>query len=164
MAAPTDPTDIVEVQGEAPTPLDSFWLDSARNMAKESVGALEEAAKQSITVTTLAQSIYFAAISFGEVKYALSTLTYTGQWLVAGALVVPLLCWLASLACAVLVFKPEMYRTNLDSPELTRKAYEEIVAYKHRQLIRAHRLLVVGFVPLIMNIVLYLKFVPAKPG
>ncbi|HYJ88032.1 MAG TPA: hypothetical protein VEW46_18340 [Pyrinomonadaceae bacterium] len=162
MAAPTEPTDIVEVQGEALTPLDSFWLDSARNMAKESVGALEEAAKQSITVTTLAQSIYFAAISFGDVKNALGTLTYTGQWLVAGALVVPLICWLASLAYAVLVFKPEMYGTNLDSPELTKQVYEEIVAYKHQQLIRAHRLLVVGFGPLIINVVLYLIFIPAK--
>lgn len=54
---------IPEVQGEPLTPLDRFWLDTARNAAKESVGALEEAAKQLITITTLVQTIYFAVIS-----------------------------------------------------------------------------------------------------
>lgn len=164
MAAKTDRTDIVEVQGEALTPLDGFWLDVARGAAKESVGALEEAAKQLITVTTLAQTIYFAAVSFGGVKAALGTLTREWQWLVAIALVVPLLFWLASLAFAVRVFRPETYRTSLDSPDLARQVYESIVAYKHRQLVRAHRLLATGFVPLIINVVLYLIFVPAKPN
>lgn len=164
MAAPTDRTEIVEVQGEGLTPLDSFWLDAARGAAKESIGALEEAAKQLITVTTLAQTIYFAAVSFGDVKTSLGTLTQEQRWLAAIALVVPLLCWFASLAFAVRVFKPETYRTSLDSPDLARQVYERIVAYKHRQLVHAHRLLVAGFVPLIINIVLYLIFVPAKTG
>jgi hypothetical protein len=96
------------------------------------------------------------------VKAALATLTRTEQWLAAVALVVPLICWLASLAFAVLVFKPETYRTSLDSPDLARQVYQRIVAYKHRQLVRAHRMLAVGFVPLIINVVLYLVFVPPK--
>ena len=69
-----DENKIIEVQGEGLTPLDSFWLDIMRGTAKESVGALEEAAKQLIAVTTLAQAIYFAAVSFGDVKAALGTL------------------------------------------------------------------------------------------
>jgi hypothetical protein len=164
MASKTDPKEIVEVQGEALTPLDSFWLETVRSAVKESVGALEEAAKQLITVTTLAQAIYFAAVSFGDVKVALGTLTQTRQWLITIALVIPLLFWLASLAFAVRVFKPETYRTSLDSPDRAREAYEEIVTYKHRQLGRAHRMLATGFVALIINVVLYLIFVPAKTG
>jgi hypothetical protein len=163
MKAKTDPEEIVEVQGEALTPLDGFWLETARGAARESVAALEEAAKQLITVTTLAQTIYFAAVSFGDVKAAVTTLTWSQKWLAAIALVVPLVCWLASLAFAVMVFKPETYRTSLDSPDLARQVYERIVVYKHRQLARAHRLLAAGFVPLIINVVLYLVFVPPKP-
>ncbi len=162
MAAPTDKNEIVEVQGEALTTLDSFWLDVARGAAKESVGALEEAAKQLIAVTSLAQAIYFAAVSFGGVKTALGALTRAEQWLIAVALVAPLLLWLASLAFAVLVFKPKTYRTSLDSPDLARQVYEKIVAYKHRQLVRAHRLLAAGFALLIINVVLYLIYIPAK--
>ena len=164
MKAKTDPKEIVEVEGEALTPLDTFWLETARGAAKESVAALEEAAKQLITVTTLAQTVYFAAVSFGDVKAALGALTRAQQWLVAVALVVPLILWLASLAFAVLVFKPETYRTSLDSPDLARLVYERVVAYKHRQLVRAHRLLAAGFAPLIINVVLYLVFVPPKAG
>ena len=164
MATPADETEIVEVQGAALTPLDRFWLDAARGAAKESVAALEEAAKQLITVTTLAQTIYFAAISFSDLKAGLGLLAPVQRWLVVAALIFPLMYWLASLVFAVRVFKPETYRTNLDAPDLAREMYEGIVAYKHRQLIYAHRLLVIGFVPLIINIALYLIFVPAKPG
>jgi hypothetical protein len=160
----SEANEIVEVQGEALTSSDSFWLDMVRGTAKESVSALEEAAKQLITVTTVAQAIYFAAVSFGGVKAALGSLTPARQWLVAISLIVPLIFWLASLAFAVLVFRPKTYSTSLDSPDHAREVYEEIVAYKHRQLLRAHRLLATGFIPLIINIVLYLIFVPATLG
>lgn len=63
---------------------------------------------------------------------------------------------------AVRVFKLVTYRTSLDSPDRAREAYEKIITYKHRQLGRAHCMLAVGFVALIMNVVLYLIFVPAK--
>jgi hypothetical protein len=162
MAEDSDENEIIEVQGEALTPSDSFWLDMVRGAAKESVHALEEAAKQLIAVTTVAQAIYFAAVSFGDMKAALAALTPARQWLLAIALVVPLVFWLASLAFAVLVFKPKTYRTSLDSPDHAREVYDEIVAYKHRQLVRAHRFLAAGFVPLIINVVLYLIVVPAK--
>ena len=42
-----------------PTPLtvlDRFWLDTARGAVKESIAALEGAAKQMIGITTLAQT------------------------------------------------------------------------------------------------------------
>jgi hypothetical protein len=164
MQRPPGQAEIVEVQGEPLSPQDQFWLETARGAAKESVAALEEAAKQLITVTTLAQTIYFAAISFGDLKAALGLLAPAQRWPVVAALVFPLLFWLASLTFAVRVFKPETYRTNLDSPDLARETYEAIVAYKHRQLIGAHRLLAIGFVPLVINIAVYLIFVPAKPG
>lgn len=125
--------------------------------------ALEDAAKQLIAVTTLAQGIYFAAVSFGDVKAALGGLDAGRQWLMVVALVVPLVFWLLSLAFAARVFKPETYSTSLDSPELAQRVYEKIVAYKNTQLVRAYRLLAAGFVPLIINVVLYLMFVPSKP-
>jgi len=164
MADDREENKIIEVQGGGLTPLDSFWLDMMRGTAKESIGALEEAAKQLIAVTTLAQAIYFAAVSFGDVKAALGTLTPVRQWPVAIALVVPLVFWLTSLAFAARVFKPKKYQTSLDSPDHAREAYEEIITYKHRQLGRAHRMLAAGFVALITNVLLYLIFVPAKTG
>lgn len=147
-----------EVQGGKLTSLDHFWLETVRNAAKESVSALEEAAKQMITITSLLQGIYFAAISFSDIKKALGQFTDIQGWLITGALLLPLLLWIISLAFAVLVFKPRLYLTNLDSPDVARKSYEEIITYKHQQLQRSHLMLVLGFVSLIGNVVLFWRF------
>jgi hypothetical protein len=155
MTTPSPFHHIPEVQGEALTPLDRFWLDTARAAAKESVGALEEAARQLIGVASLSQGIYFAAISFGEVKTLLREFAVALQWAVTGALALPLVCWIVALYFAIRVFVPQTYATNLASPDLARETYQAIVAYKHAQLRRAHIALVLGFVPLIVNIVLF---------
>ena len=155
MVASAESPPIIEVQSQPLTALDRFWLETARNAAKESVGALEEAAKQLIAITSLSQGIYFAAISFGDVKKALPQFASAQQLAITGALVLPLLCWVVALAFAILVFKPETYRTNLDSPDLARETYQAVVAYKHKQLRRAHIALVIGFAPLIVNVVLF---------
>ncbi len=150
----------VEVQGEALTPLDRFWLDTTRGVVKESVGAHEEAAKQLIAITSFAQTIYFAAISFSDLKRGITTLTPAEQWLAAAVLAFPLVFWIVSLFFAIRVFVPETYRTNLNSPELAQEAYEQIVSYKHRQLRRAQSLLVAGFILLLLTIVVYLALIP----
>jgi hypothetical protein len=144
-----------EIQPEPLTALDRFWLETARHAAKESVRALEDAAKQLIGITSLSQGIYFAAISFGDIKKALPQFAPAWQWTITGALVLPLVCWLVALFFAIRVFVPQIYTTNLDSPEETRDTYAHIAAYKHAQLRRAHLALVLGFVPLIVNVVLF---------
>lgn len=145
----------IEVQPEPLTALDRFWLETARNAAKESVGALEEAAKQLIAIASLSQGIYFAAISFGDIKKALPQFALAWQWTITGALALPLACWLVALFFAIRVFIPQIYATNLDSPELARDTYQDIAAYKHAQLRRAHLALVLGFAPLIVNAVTF---------
>ena len=150
----------VEVHGEALTPLDRFWLDTTRGVVKESISAHEEAAKQLIAITSFAQTIYFAAVSFSDLKKGIVTLPPVEQWLVAVVLAFPLVFWIVSLFFAIRVFVPETYHTNLNSPELAREAYEQIVSYKHTQLRRAQLLLVAGFVPLVLTIVVYLAVLP----
>ena len=63
--------DSVEVQAAQPSAMDRFWLETARSVSKESIAALEDAAKQLISITSLTQGIYFAAISFSDQKKAL---------------------------------------------------------------------------------------------
>ncbi len=151
------------VQGQALSPLDHFWLDTIRNAAKESVGALQEAAKQLIAIAAFAQTIYFGAISFSDVKAALDTLPTGVHLALVLLLVIPVAFWIACLWFAILVFKPEIYRTNLNSPTVARDDYSAIAAYKHRQLQRAYIALVVGFIPLLINVVLYLVYFPVPP-
>lgn len=152
---------VPEAQGEKVTELDRFWLDTTRGMVKESVASLEEAAKQLIGAVTLVEGIYFAAISFTDLR-ALTVADGTGSWLRIILFISPILVWLVCLIFAVMVFTPEIYKTNLGSPDLAKEVYLEIVGYKHKNLKRAHMALLAGFVFLIVAIVYYLRSVPAS--
>ena len=160
MSTPPGSPETEEIQGAALTPLDRFWLDTARNAAKDSINSLEEAAKQLIAIATLSQTVYFAAVSFSDLKKGLVQLAPVQQWEFVILLALPIALWLVSLWFAIRVFKPETYRTNLNSPDLARELYLQAVAYKHRQLQRAYLALAAGFIPLLLNIVLYLLYAP----
>jgi hypothetical protein len=151
--------DIPEIQAAQPSAMDRFWLETARSISKESIKALEEAAKQLISITSLTQGIYFAAISFSDLKKALVVNDWQG-WLLLILFASPIVLWLVSLAFAVRVFAPETYKTNLQSPDLAKEMLQEMVAYKHKQLKLAHKALLVGFVLLIINIIVYLGCIP----
>jgi hypothetical protein len=150
-----------EIPGAFVSSLDNFWLDTARGAVKESIGSLEEAAKQLITAVTLLQGIYFAAISFSDVKKAMDVEGVFG-WLKILLFVSPIILWLICLVLAVKVFKPETYKTNLSSPDLAKETLMMIVQYKKAKLDQAYLMLLIGFVPLIGAILYYLKYLP-KP-
>ena len=149
-----------EVTAAQPSAMDRFWLDTARSAAKESIAALEEAAKQLITIASLTQGIYFAAISFSDLKKVLLVQDLQG-WFLVLLFASPIILWLISLAYAMRVFSPETYKTNLQSPDLAKEMLQQMVAYKHSHLQRAHLALLLGFVLMAANIVIYLGWMPA---
>ena len=153
----------VDVPGAEPSAMDRFWLETARGAAKESIPALEEAARQLISITSLTQGIYFAAISFSDLKAALAVKDLQGLLLVL-LFASPIVLWLISLAFAVRVFAPKTYKTNLQSPDLAREMLQKMAAYKHRQLRLAHAALLLGFLLLVVDIIVYLAWIPAPPA
>jgi hypothetical protein len=154
--------ELAEVQPDILSALDRFWLDTSRGTLKESIKALEDAAKQLIKVASFSQTIYFAAISFGDVKKSLASLTPAQQPWVIVLLVVPLLFWIASLTLAVQVFTPKIYKTHLESPDLAHQFHTNLVSYKHKKLLLAYYILAAGFVPLVINLILYLRLIPVN--
>lgn len=149
----------VEIAAATPSAMDRFWLETARGATKESIPALEEAAKQLISITSLTQGIYFAAISFSDLKAELAVQDLLG-WFLVFLFASPIVLWLISLAYAVRVFAPETYKTNLQSPQLAREMLARMADYKHLQLQRAHRALLLGFLLLVVNIIVYLAWYP----
>jgi len=137
---------------------EKFWLDLMRNETKASIGAVEEAAKQLITITSLLQTVYFAAISFSDLKKALVVHDLYG-WFTVILFISPIILWLICLSFAIAVFLPKSYHTNLSSPSLASEAYENIITFKQRQLWRAYQALAIGFLPLIISIVVYLVWI-----
>jgi hypothetical protein len=151
-----------DAMGEPVTELDEFWLETARTAVRESVASLEEAAKQLIAAVTLVEGIYFAAISFSDLRKVMAVQGTEANLRIL-LFVSPIVLWLVCLFFAVRVFTPETYRTNLSSPELAERLYRDLVGYKHRNLKRAYWALLAGFVPLVMAVVYYLKLLDG-PG
>jgi hypothetical protein len=149
-------SDMVEAKGNSLSSLDQFWLDTARNMAKESLSTIEEASKQLIGIVALLQGLYLGIIVASDVRKILTGLQGTTYWLFLILLLVPLACWIVCLWLSALVFVPEIYRANLNSPELSQSFFLEIVAYKHKRLHYAYTALATGFLPLLFAILVYL--------
>ena len=174
----SDKDETSEVQGHFLTKLDRFWLDTAQDLTKEAISSLESAAKQLIVFTSLLQVIYFFAISFCDLKkalpiqdfqdfrFAVASLGGLKEWLLTSEearilflvllFALPILFWLMSLEFAVLLFTPKTYQINLNSPDVARQMYTDIVIYKHKQLQRAHKALLLGFVLLVVDVFVYL--------
>src|SRR5512137_1632831 len=152
---PDNPTD-QDAIGESVDELDQFWLDTARTAVKESVASLEEAAKQLIGAVTLVEGIYFAAVSWSDMKTIMAV--QGGAALLRIALFVsPIVLWLACLFFAVRVFTPETYQTNLSSPDLAEQFHRDLVRHKHKNLKRAHLALLIGFALMLAAVVAYLR-------
>ena len=151
---PSDPS-APDAIGEPLTEMDQFWQETARTAVKESVSSLEEAAKQLIGAVTLVGGIYFAAISWSDMKTIMAVQGWMA-WLRIALFVSPIVLWLACLVYATRVFTPETYQTNLSSPDLAEQFHRYLVSYKHKNLKRAHKALLAGFALMLLAVVSYL--------
>lgn len=134
------------------TDIDEFWVKTIRDITGESIKRIEEAAKQLIAIVSVLQAIYFAAISFSELK----NLSFHNPW--SFLFICPIAIWIISLSLAVTVFMPRTYSTNLESPSMSEKTFKEMVKFKQRQLWYAYCVLVAGFIVLIISITFYLYY------
>ena len=146
-----------EVQGQILSTQDRFWLETVKNLTGSSITAIEEGAKQIISLVTLLQGIFFAVLTVSDLKTKFTELIGTNPfWYLLVLILIPLCCWVTSLWLSVLVFLPKSYSVNLSSPDLSRETFMEIAEYKHKRLLQAYTALASGFIPLIAAIIIYL--------
>ena len=133
----------------APDPNLKFWKQTAKGLLTESIKSIEEAAKQIIGVTGVLEGLYFHAIAYSDVRVGLK------DW-EALVYILPLLFWLVSLGCALLVFFPSTYDANINSWRESRATFEKIVRRKHMMLKAAGATLALGalFLPAALGIYL----------
>jgi hypothetical protein len=149
-----------DTQSVAVDAVDRLWLDIAHGVAKESINSVEGAAKQVIGITSALQALYFAVISFGDLRRMILSAGIPNRWFTIAVFLAPPAVWVLSLAFAALCFSPKPYRTNLRSPDLAERFYRDIVQYKHRQLVRSYSTLLIGFILVLANAFGYLYLSP----
>src|SRR5687767_8579567 len=98
------------IQPEPPDPsleeACAFWRETGRELVKDSIKTIDETARQITTVAGILVGLYFHAISFSDIRGALSG----GRiWIY----VLPLVLLVFSLMVSFIVFFPEHYRLNI---------------------------------------------------
>jgi hypothetical protein len=113
----------------------------------QAIDSMKDAAKHLVSITTFLQAVYFAAISFGDLRKVL-----TGPLTVI--FVPPVVLWLAALGLALQVVIP------VGRPE----PLEDTYTRKRRWLQAANWVLWTSFLALLADIIYYLLFVPPPPA
>jgi len=136
---------------------DEFWLKQMQEMTASSIKSIEEAGKQLISMITVMQGIYTAVLAFSGIKkIPESSIT------AALIYISPIFLWLTSLFFALRVFKTKKYHYYSNSPDSTQNTFQEIAAYKQKNINIAFVFLCLSFFVAAMGI-LYWLYVGGNP-
>ncbi len=117
---------------------EEFWIGKLRELRAGSISAIEEAAKQLVTMITVMQGIYAAVLAFSGIKEM-----PRGNVLALICYALPIFLWLAALFFALMVSHPRAYHCQEDSPEET---FDTIAKFKYQRLRLSFILVVISFV------------------
>jgi hypothetical protein len=129
----------------------AFWRETGRLMVRESIGALDETARQILTVAGILIGLYFNAIAFGDLKGTLSDPALVLIYLAPIALLI------VSATAALWVFFVKTYGLNIHSSQGSKEVYEQVLARKHRAAWISSVFLVLGVVALLVAVFRYLR-------
>ena len=140
-------------------------LQPTRSIAApaHALASAEDAAKQLVALTGTLQGLYFAVFAFSDLRARVA------NPLLQLLFLAPLALWLASLFCATRVFIPQprhgadLADDRVNAWQKVRETYFEAGSDKRSWLQRAHVLLVISFVAVLV-LIIALVFVPAAPG
>jgi len=128
----------------------AFWREIGKSMIRESIGTIDEAAKQMIGVISLLEGLYFHAITFSDLRGKINN-----DLLIVYLL--PIVLLLVSLIAALIVFAPDRYRLNFTSAEAGKIVYERIIRIKQLAFHTAAIFLVLGIGSVLLSALAYLR-------
>jgi hypothetical protein len=132
-----------EEQIDEGIPLDEegeFWLEKMKQMAADSIGSIEEAAKQLIAMITVMEGIYAAVLSFSGIRQIPRS-----NLAAAIMYISPIFLWLISLFFALRVFKSRRYEYYSNSPDSAKDTFQKITDFKYNSLNIAYFFLCLSF-------------------
>ena len=151
----------------------AYWLEIDRSSTVEAVKYYEETARQVITIAGFLEGAYFAAVSISDIKQVGKiTDPPFALFVLLSALIT--IAWLLSIYYAMRVFIPEPYdlngseTSNKESDIVravgTRDAFRHAMTHKGKYLSLSTQFLYLSFFPLIVNIIIYLVYLPTSPS
>jgi hypothetical protein len=135
------------------------WRKVSYEAPIQALTRIEEAAKQLVALTGTLNGLYFAIITFSDLREQVT------NWLIIPFLL-PVALWLASLFCATRVFVPQVrFGADIDDFSIhtwqrIRDTYSDTVAHKLVWLHLSHWFLISSFVVVLLLLILQ-AFLPA---
>jgi hypothetical protein len=129
----------------------AFWRETGRNLVRESIGSIDETAKQILTVAGILIGLYFNAIAFGGLRGTIDDPVLVATYLAPIALLI------ASVTAALWVFFPGRYDLNILSSAGTKQVYERVLHRKLRALRIGSIFLVLGVAAVLLAVFRYLR-------
>jgi hypothetical protein len=129
----------------------AFWRGVSRKMVEDSIGSLDEAAKQLVGVAGILAGLYVNAIAFSNLHGK-----GTSGWLLV-LYTAPIALLLLTLVAALLVFFPGRYSINIHSSQASQLIYERILTRKRRILAVSAVCLVFSLSAILYAVIIYLR-------
>jgi hypothetical protein len=129
----------------------AFWRETGRSLVKASLPALDDTAKQFVTVAGILTGPYYNAVAFSKIPEKPGLAQHLGAYLA------PIGLLLLSLIAALVVFLPDRHGLNLLSSEAAKLVYKRVVRRKLWALRLAGFFLVLGVLAILYGLMLYLQ-------
>ncbi len=129
----------------------AFWRETGRTFIRESIGSIDETAKQIAGVAGVLVGLYFNAIAFGDLRGTIDDPILVAVYLAPIALLI------VSVTAALWVFFPGRYGLNLLSSEAGKTVYERVLHRKLRALRIASIFLVLAVLAVLVAVFRYLR-------
>jgi hypothetical protein len=141
---------LMEAENAAHDP-HTFWLETGRNMVRGSIVAIDELAKQVITVSGILIGLYINAIALSSLRGSVSDF-----WAML-IYVSPLVLLFCSMLSGFMVFFPDKKRLDLESSTEARLIFNQSVKSKLRQARIASYCLLLSIIALFLAGIIYLR-------
>jgi H+/Cl- antiporter ClcA len=126
-----------------------FWRNSARQIVRESISAIEESAGHAATINGVLIGFYVNAVALTQKRIQASAL-----WQIV-LFISPVCFWLLSMGAALGVFWIRNYTLNIQSSTGAKEIIETIARKKHNRLRISFILLFGGILSLLFVILAY---------
>lgn len=133
---------------------DIHWINLQWKIIDESLSVIKGAANQLIGSVTVLQGLYFAVVSFSDLKTKFGP---SIGWTYTLLFISPIIFWLITIGLALLVIAPWRFTAYVTSPSEAKNNYEALTKIKYLELKIAYFALFLGFLAIIIGIIVYVK-------
>ena len=128
-----------------------FWRELGKTLVQGSISAIEESAKQIVSVNGVLIGFYSATIALSEMRKL-----HPQLWQLA-LFLSPILLWLLSLMTALTIFWTSSFKINLESSLGAKSIVEKLLRHKHNSLRFSFVFLFIGIILLIIALAIYVS-------